>query len=594
MSSWHTHNLVKGIAEKQSKIRKRGCTSSSSSSLVRKYRFKRAILVGKRVGSSTPLPMWKSSTRSPSMAKHQDAQFMKAMSSPGFGCKEKEMSLSARKLAAMWEINEAPPLRVEDLEVMRSKERVVKSLKQPHLSDRTYAPFTEIENHCSGNGHVKGTIGVKEQLKEARNGLATSKKLLKVLIHIWDLPEQLPSGISIIAALGIELDQIRRQVNQLIREERLNQNEIESLMKHFAEEKAARRRREREKIRHALACMGEELEVEKKLRNQTERLNKKIGKELADTRASLLKVTKELEREKRAKEILQQICDELARGIGEDRAQVEELKRESAKVWEEMEKEREMLQIADVLREERVQMKLSEAKYHFEEKNAIVENMRNELEACLRTNEVKQNCDKPLEDEKIKELEIYSKKIQFGSRNEEEKQGDGGTEDEEHERDDSTDSDLHSIELNMDNNNKCYKWSFTCEDDVRGVSVDNEITGRKSISEIQWESICFNKGEADGMKRDSGIKDQENSDQFYTKRLCEVASKGQRQDNEDEIESLLSGSKIASVQSVANNPTRKWGQSFDLEYRGDEDWDGSVVLLGDDLKQKAGGRTVKL
>ncbi|KAJ1440728.1 hypothetical protein SESBI_01798 [Sesbania bispinosa] len=131
------------------------------------------------------------------------------------------------------------------------------------------------------------------------------------------------------------------------------------------------KRREREKIHDAVKNVAEELAVEKKLRRQTERLNKKIAKEMAN--------------EKRAKEILEQICDELARGIGEDRAQVEELKRESAIVREEVEKEREMLQLADVLREERVQMKLSEAKYQFEEKNAVLEKLRNELEGFMRT-----------------------------------------------------------------------------------------------------------------------------------------------------------------------------------------------------------------
>ncbi|KAJ4954435.1 hypothetical protein NE237_011218 [Protea cynaroides] len=77
--------------------------------------------------------------------------------------------------------------------------------------------------------------------------------------------------------------------------------------------------------------------------------------------------------------LMEEVCEALARNIGEDKAEVEELKRESAKVREEVEKEREMLQLADVLCEERVQMKLSEAKFQFEEKNAAVDKLRNEL-----------------------------------------------------------------------------------------------------------------------------------------------------------------------------------------------------------------------
>ncbi|XP_039172942.1 uncharacterized protein At5g41620-like [Eucalyptus grandis] len=137
--------------------------------------------------------------------------------------------------------------------------------------------------------------------------------------------------------------------------------------------------------------MAEEVDVEKKLRRQTERLNKKLGQELAGMKSSLSKAMKELESEKRAKEILEQVCDEIARGIGEDRVQVE--------------KEREILQLADVLREERVQTKLSEAKYHFEEKNAAVEKLRAQLEAYMRSKMSKdENSPKS---EKAKELELF-------------------------------------------------------------------------------------------------------------------------------------------------------------------------------------------
>lgn len=78
---------------KCNKVRKRGSSSSSSSSLVRNYRLKRAILVGKRGrggGSSTPVPTWK----------------MSSAKASGGDCRGKEKSVSARKLGAtLWEIN---------------------------------------------------------------------------------------------------------------------------------------------------------------------------------------------------------------------------------------------------------------------------------------------------------------------------------------------------------------------------------------------------------------------------------------------------------------------------------------------------------
>ncbi|MCD7466543.1 hypothetical protein HAX54_003354 [Datura stramonium] len=162
-------------------------------------------------------------------------------------------------------------------------------------------------------------------------------------------------------------------------------NEVDILLKKFEEEKMAWKIKEQDKIHTAITAVARELKIEKKLKKQTERLNKKLGRELADTKASLSKAVKELEGEKGQREILEQVCDELARGLGEDRAEMEELKRQSAKIREEVEMEQKMLQLADVMREERVQMKLSEAKYQFEEKNAVLDKLRNELEAYLRS-----------------------------------------------------------------------------------------------------------------------------------------------------------------------------------------------------------------
>ena len=60
--------------------------------------------------------------------------------------------------------------------------------------------------------------------------------------------------------------------------------------------------------------------------------------------------------------MLEQLCEKMAHNIEEDRVELEELKKESEKVCEEIEEEREMLRVADLLREERVQMRLTDAK----------------------------------------------------------------------------------------------------------------------------------------------------------------------------------------------------------------------------------------
>ncbi|XP_039042124.1 uncharacterized protein LOC120180918 [Hibiscus syriacus] len=323
------------------------------------------------------------------------------------------ITLSHVKTAAtLWEINKisSPPAK-EELEKNDRRRKAPRVLKMAHtlppsLSDPSYSPISEkmdrsrikshkrrslvvyhkleltdyklgssdfvgnaclieTETHSKGKNHAGCITGTETRLKDIRNSLTTSKELLKVLNHVCGLQERHSSTTSLISSLRIELDRARTGVDHLIREPRSYCDEMEHFMRHFAEEKAAWKRKGRERIRDAIACVADELEVEKKLRRQTERLNKKLGKELADTKASQSKATKELEGEKRAKEILEQVSDEFAKGIGEDRALTEELKRETAIVREEVEKEREMLQFADVLREERLQMKLSEAKHQF-------------------------------------------------------------------------------------------------------------------------------------------------------------------------------------------------------------------------------------
>lgn len=92
----------------------------------------------------------------------------------------------------------------------------------------------QIESHSLGRTH-----GIKTRLKEVSNVLTTSKELVKVLSHVWGIQEQNSSSMSVLSALHAELDQARNQVDQLIREQRSNRNEIEHIMRHFAEEKAS-------------------------------------------------------------------------------------------------------------------------------------------------------------------------------------------------------------------------------------------------------------------------------------------------------------------------------------------------------------------
>lgn len=90
-----------------------------------------------------------------------------------------------------------------------------------------------------------------------------------------------------------------------------------------------------------------ELEYERKARKKLESINKRMAKELAD--------------EQRGREAVERVCAQLAKEISSDKAEISKMKRD-------MEEERKMMRMSEVLREERVQMKLAEAKIVFEEK----------------------------------------------------------------------------------------------------------------------------------------------------------------------------------------------------------------------------------
>ncbi|XP_073047055.1 protein BRANCHLESS TRICHOME-like [Primulina eburnea] len=90
-----------------------------------------------------------------------------------------------------------------------------------------------------------------------------------------------------------------------------------------------------------------ELESERKERKKMKSLNKRLAKELSE--------------ERKGREALERVCGDLAKEISSDKG-------ERARLKKGIEEERKMLRVAEVIREERVQMKLKEAKILLEEK----------------------------------------------------------------------------------------------------------------------------------------------------------------------------------------------------------------------------------
>ncbi|KAL6537894.1 hypothetical protein OROHE_012181 [Orobanche hederae] len=566
------------------RVRKRCCSSSSSSSLHRNYRLKRVFRVGRRVGSSTPVPDWKmlSSRSTPLMGNDNDDGSFKFVAARG-GERAKVVSVSARKLAAtLWEIDGLKREKNLDEEInermdlqktgSHRRKASVGTQRTPeadhcHLGGAKsihdcLVEVDQTQNHS--RSPCSNLVGSKNRLKDVYNGLVTSKELLKVMSRVFRSDQHHSStSLSLFTALKFELDRACAHVAKLFQEQKTSQCDVDILLKHFEQERILWKLKEQDKIRRAMTSIAGELDTERKLRRQTERLNKKLGRDLAETKESLLKADKNLESEKRAREILEQVCDELARGIGEDRAEVEEMKRQSAKVCEEVEKEREMLQLADILREERVQMKLSEAKYQFEEKNAVVDKLRIELEAYLKSKRGGEQENGSPSYYKIKELEKYLRETLPCSYEYEEKQkneievvNNKEDDDEEEEDDDSGDSELHSIELSIDDTSKSFQWS----EGVRKESNRNPVgKGQKVKKTFSSE-----------MKLGGGIE-WENLDVFEKRGVFEFASQPwKKKDIEDEIERynmikdlrdhIVLGSKMASSQDSASPSLNGFGQ----------------------------------
>ncbi|XP_058086389.1 protein BRANCHLESS TRICHOME-like [Magnolia sinica] len=88
------------------------------------------------------------------------------------------------------------------------------------------------------------------------------------------------------------------------------------------------------------------IEYERRMRRNAELLNKRMAREASE--------------ERKGREAAERVCEELAEEVASNRAEIERMKRE-------MDEERKMLRIAEVWREERVQMKLADARVLLEE-----------------------------------------------------------------------------------------------------------------------------------------------------------------------------------------------------------------------------------
>ncbi|EYU38666.1 hypothetical protein MIMGU_mgv1a022116mg [Erythranthe guttata] len=393
--------------------RKRGCSSSSSaasaSSRIRNYRLnKRAILVGRtRAGlggsrSGNPVPVLRTVDASPKCSQPVSARRLAAtlwemnemiMPSPKMSelnfknysqqqqIKDKNGSKMVFKSEKMqscnWGLHLSDPLHSpafsEKMDRFgRASRQRTPSISQRHRSTEqnvadfdciSNASFMEIETRSRPQTSSGSVSGNRNRLKDISNSLTTSKELLKIINRMCAHADQPSSTTSVISALHTELERARLQVNHLIQEKQSDKSEIFNLLRHFEEAKKSWKDKENRSVEAAIESVACELEAEKKLRRRLERLNKKLGIEIAEMKSSFTKVVKELENEKRAREKTEEVCDELTS--------------ESKEVREGAEKESGVVEFGYRWREERGRTKMSE------EKNSAISKMRRQLEIFL-------------------------------------------------------------------------------------------------------------------------------------------------------------------------------------------------------------------
>jgi len=364
-------------------------------------RFKRdRPPAGKRSRPETPLLHWKF-----------DEREKEERPPPEFGResrrREKEAVVSARKLAAvLWRLQ--PPEVASGVEKLGGlkKDRLGFQYGASHIA----LPFHGHHNSRPHRSEAKDLGQSPRSVSGPRNGysckfdptfqfsnsgmegatkwdpicLKTSDEVQQIYGHP-NLPKERVNAVSAISVMEAELEHAGARIRDLETEKRSSKKKLEHFLKKLSEERAAWRSREHEKIRAIIDDIKGELNRERKNRQRLEMVNSKLVNELTDARVSAKRYMQDYEKERKARELIEEVCDELAKEIGEDKAEVEELKRESMKLREEVDDERRMLQMAEVWREERVQMKLIDAKVMIEEKFSQMKRLVADLEAFLKS-----------------------------------------------------------------------------------------------------------------------------------------------------------------------------------------------------------------
>ncbi|KAG6499244.1 uncharacterized protein LOC121996169 [Zingiber officinale] len=361
-----------------------------------------AASCGRRSGPNTPLLRWKFNEKLP-----QKAEDVMASEAPLRSLPPKFTRVSARKLAAgIWSLGHIDSgggacggvgegRRTRPGFEPVSGYQQVELLCNPRSTDlHTYKSknheFTSPVSVLSpkyGDIHKQFSGFPSSALEKATKwdpgSSMTAEEVYRFYSQLKLLEDQGLNSASIISSLRTELEETHARVSELETERKSAKKKLDQFLKRLAEEKALWRNREHEKVRAIIEAMKADLDRERKKRQKIEIIHSKLVNELAEARLTAKKLLQDYEKERKARELVEEVCDELVKEIGEDKAEVEAVKIEAMKIREEVEMEKRMLQMAEVWREERVQMKLIDAKLTLQERYSQMMELKADLDSFL-------------------------------------------------------------------------------------------------------------------------------------------------------------------------------------------------------------------
>ncbi|XP_011096068.1 uncharacterized protein LOC105175347 [Sesamum indicum] len=207
-----------------------------------------------------------------------------------------------------------------------------------------------------------------------------------------------------------ELFKARKRINELEAEQGWSRTKLKHFLKKLNEERASWIRTQHQKMCSMVKNLENDVKRERRKCRKMDIMNSKLLNDITEVKLSARKFKQNFEKEKRARELWEDVCDELAKEIEGSKAEIEVLRNQHARIQEEVEKERKMLQLVEVWREERSQMKLINAKFMSEHKYAKMNNLIVDLEAFLRplnsTTDMVKEFSSEIEDSQTCEAEV--------------------------------------------------------------------------------------------------------------------------------------------------------------------------------------------